>query len=33
MGFAWDVAGTGETVWPDLPDEAGLAEVLGSIPD
>lgn len=30
---AFYYAGTGETVWPDLPDEAGLAEVLGSIPD
>jgi DNA helicase-2/ATP-dependent DNA helicase PcrA len=30
---AFYYAGSGETVWPDLPDEAGLARVLGSIPE
>ena len=30
---AFYYAGTGETVWPDLPDEAGLEDVLRSIPD
>ena len=29
---AFYYAGSGETVWPDLPDESGLAGVLGSIP-
>ncbi|MDF2093442.1 ATP-dependent DNA helicase [Knoellia sp. 3-2P3] len=29
---AFYYAVSGETVWPDLPDEAGLAEVLGGIP-
>jgi DNA helicase-2/ATP-dependent DNA helicase PcrA len=30
---AFYYAGTGETVWPELPDEEGLVEVLRSIPD
>ncbi len=30
---AFYYAGTGETVFPDLPDEAQLATLLGSIPD
>jgi DNA helicase-2/ATP-dependent DNA helicase PcrA len=30
---AFYYAGTGETVFPDLPDEARLATLLGSIPD
>ena len=30
---AFYYAGSGETVWPDLPDEAGLTNVLGSIPE
>ena len=29
---AFYYAGSGETVWPELPDESGLAGVLGAIP-
>ena len=29
---AFYYAGTGETVWPDLPDESGWPGVLGAIP-
>ncbi|TPG15970.1 ATP-dependent helicase [Pedococcus bigeumensis] len=30
---AFYYAGTGETVWPDLPDDAALAKLLGGVPD
>jgi DNA helicase-2/ATP-dependent DNA helicase PcrA len=30
---AFYYAGTGETVWPDLPDDAALAALLGAVPD
>jgi DNA helicase-2/ATP-dependent DNA helicase PcrA len=29
---AFYYAGTGETVWPDLPDEGALSELLGAVP-
>ena len=30
---AFYYAGTGETIWPDLPDDAALAELLSAVPD
>jgi DNA helicase-2/ATP-dependent DNA helicase PcrA len=30
---AFYYAGTGETVWPDLPDDTALAALLGTVPD
>jgi DNA helicase-2/ATP-dependent DNA helicase PcrA len=30
---AFYYAGTGETIWPDLPDDSALAKLLGAVPD
>ena len=30
---AFYYAGTGETIWPDLPDDVALAKLLGGVPD
>jgi DNA helicase-2/ATP-dependent DNA helicase PcrA len=30
---AFYYAGTGETIWPDLPDDEALAKLLGGVPD
>ena len=30
---AFYYAGSGETVWPDLPDEAELVRLLSTLPD
>jgi DNA helicase-2/ATP-dependent DNA helicase PcrA len=30
---AFYYAGTGETVWPELPDDAALAALLETVPD